>query len=152
MEEMTRLVWHYTTGQKHSLIMESGELQPTTIGVSYPEKGILWFSSNQYWEPTANKGAKIDGAMVTLSMEETRDNGYGLFRYGMRLDRLHPWKKLIKKSRMSKDVASGLEEVGKEQGADPSHWYGKTTVIPLKRIKSIQTMGDDNQWKDISPL
>src|SRR6476619_153404 len=48
--------WHYTTGQCAAMIIESKVLRPADCYISPREKAILWFSANQFWELTANKG------------------------------------------------------------------------------------------------
>lgn len=55
MNEVT-IAWHYTTGKKAALILESGELRPTNCNVPAGEKPVLWFSLRQSWEPSATKG------------------------------------------------------------------------------------------------
>ncbi len=47
--------WHYTTGDKYELIKKSGLLLPADIGISPPERPILWFSTHPRYEPTALK-------------------------------------------------------------------------------------------------
>ena len=47
--------WHYTTGTKLDLILAGGVLRPTDSYIPDDEKPILWFSSDAFWEPTANK-------------------------------------------------------------------------------------------------
>jgi hypothetical protein len=145
------LAWHYTTGEKFLLIVESGELRPTDIGVSYPEKPILWFSLEQKWEPTACKAILENGELKTLSMEETFEYGKGLVRFGIRLDSLHHWKKLIRKSQMAADMVKQLESTGLQQGADKNLWYGSIGIIPLSRCKSIQVMNNNGEWQEVSP-
>ncbi|UOA09186.1 hypothetical protein [Methylobacter sp. S3L5C] len=153
--EMVRIsnlktAWHYTTGEKFIKIVESGLLIPTSIGVEHPEKPILWFSSNQYWEPTACKAIYENNTITTLTMDETKTRGGGLVRFGLPLKDLHHWNKLIKKSKMSVNVALGLESAGVRQGANPNHWYGLTKAIPLSKCPYIEVIKDD-LWVRVKP-
>lgn len=140
-------VWHYTIGQNFIEIAESGFLKRASMGVTHPEKPILWFSSNQYWEPTANKCQLVDGEVVKLTMDETRSLGGGLMRFGISRDRLHQWDKLWKKAKIAPLVARALEDVGVDQGALPSHWFGLLKNIHLSETTSIQVMTDSG-WVD----
>ncbi len=148
---MVQLAWHYTTGEKFYQISNNHELRPSNIGVLPPEKPILWFSTNQYWENTANKATRENGEIVRLTMEETRRLGAGLVRFGVgvRSIPLHPWLKLWKKARMPREQAQQLEVVGRQQNADPSEWYGTTATIPIEKTKSLQIMDDDGNWEDV---
>ena len=97
---MINLAWHYTTGKKFIMISESEQLQPTAIGVRPPEKPILWFSKNPYWEKTANKAIQDNNKIKTLTMKQTFELGNGLYRFGIKVKRIHQWNKLKKKARM----------------------------------------------------
>ena len=144
------IAWHYTTGEHFLLIVESGELRPTDILVRPPEKPVLWFSINQRWEATACKGLVDGGQRRTLTMEETMQMCQGLVRFGVRLDRLHPWKKLQRKARMSERTIIMLEREGRRQGADPKDWYGRTTAVPIDRCASIQVMDESREWVEVT--
>src|SRR5262245_17530639 len=79
-----QLVWHYTTTQCLVKILTDGYLKPATAFVKPPEKPVVWFSTNQDWEETANKlGQTTDGSLVRLGREETAELGGGLIRIGV---------------------------------------------------------------------
>ena len=65
------------------MIIESKVLRPADCYISPREKAILWFSANQFWELTANKGIIDGGIRRTATMEETAHHGGGLFRFGV---------------------------------------------------------------------
>ena len=143
-----KMAWHYTTGEKFIQIVESGLLMPSSSGVEYPEKPIVWFSSNQYWEPTACKAKAENNTTIILTMDETSIGGRGLVRFGYPLKDLHHWSKLKEKSRMPESIALALEEEGIRQGANPSHWYGLTKTIPLSKCLCIQVI-ENNVWVEV---
>jgi hypothetical protein len=59
------LLWHYTVRPHILSILSDGVIKPATAFVSRRERPIVWFSSNQNWEQTANKSAAMeDGRIV----------------------------------------------------------------------------------------
>src|SRR5690242_12554077 len=92
------LAWHYTTGENFRLIVESGFLLPTAVGIGKHEKPVLWFSVAEFWEPTAAKMMLQNGQMVNMGMEGTYKHGGGLARFGVAVSKLVPWPKLARKA------------------------------------------------------
>lgn len=140
-------VWHYTTGQNFKQIVMSGVLLPTAKGVKPPERPILWFSADQYWEPTANKGMLGPGGKIrSLTMLETRQYGGGLVRFGYDAAKCLRGEDLCTAARMKPKIWKGLIKVGLEQLADPVNWYGTTDAVVLGDINAIEVMDDSLQW------
>jgi len=128
------IAWHYTTGQKFERIARSRELRPPSISFNPPERPILWFSLNQFWEQTANKAYRQeDGAIVQLDMLGTMEQGGGLVRVGVMVtdSRLHRWPRLAEEARMPEAVIEELSRVGVERGANPEDWAGMFTSVRL---------------------
>jgi hypothetical protein len=124
------VAWHYTTGNKASQILQSGYLNPATGFVSPPERPILWFSSNQFWEATANKGImQLNGVQRAATLEEMAARAGGLVRFGCPLDTLKPASVLRIEARMSYKVYRALCEAAHKVGSNPSEWYG--TLSPM---------------------
>ena len=143
----TLIAWHYTTGEKFSRIIADGFLRPSTIGVVAPEKPILWFSVNQTWEPTATKPlGRPDGSIQLLTMEECRDYGGGLCRFGIDSKSLIRWPELGKKAKIAPTLARGLCETAKTQGANPLDWFGTIKKVPVSRIARIDVMDENGAW------
>lgn len=130
-----KTAWHYTTGQKAKLILESGELKPTSAFIEPEEKPILWFSTNELWEQTANKMLGLpNGALRFLTMQETRDMGGGLFRFGMPTDQLIRWPRLARTANMKRKVQWTLEEAGLRGGADFREWCGLLEPVSIAAL------------------
>lgn len=146
------LVWHYSTGAGFRRIINSGRLQPATQFVDPPEKPILWFSSNQTWEPTANKLlVNPDGtASRSASKEETRELCGGLVRFGCRINRLHAWPEIASQAEMPDAVAQSLEKLALDAGSNPNDWYGTTEPIRLDEIESIEIEAGGS-WISVTP-
>lgn len=141
-------VWHYTTGTKLRLILADGFLRPTDHLISKGESPILWFSRDQYWEQTANKGVEIHGFNFTLSMEGTAVSGAGLFRFGVLRDGLINWPQLGKAAGMKSKVQRGLEKAAIKMGSDCSKWLGSLEPIRVRDCH-IQGMNPESRtWID----
>ncbi len=139
------IAWHYTTGQHFKRICESGILMPAATAVTPPEKPILWFSLNQYWEPTANKGWRNpDGTILTLTMQQTLERAAGLVRFGCPLRLLRGGEALRKEARMKSAVWKMPFDEGERQGANPCDWRG--TVKPLF-IDNLAVDVMSKEWK-----
>ena len=71
-----KLVWHYTTGDYFELIFESRTLCTTDAGIAPGERPAVWFSKDQFWEPTAQK------ATATIPAEADRATANALLHSG----------------------------------------------------------------------
>lgn len=136
------ICWHYTIGRYVPLIAESGVLELAAGGVHPPEKPILWFSSNPFWEVTASKW---NGKGRVYTMEEMAQ-AVGVVRFGISCERLIRWPEVGKRANMNFEIRKRLMKWGRSQGANPSEWYGSLTPIPLQEL--IFQILRDNQWID----
>src|SRR4029077_12352964 len=102
--------WHYTTGQCAAMIIESKVLRPADCDISPREKPIVWFSANQFWELTANKGIIDGGIRRTATMEETAHHGGGLFRFGVSEERLIRWPRIGELANIEPNMRRRLDE------------------------------------------
>jgi hypothetical protein len=129
-----KMAWHYTIGLYADSIRDSGELRPATAGVPAGETPVVWFSTRQLWEPTANKGC-IDSAghRIGLTFKQTVEHGGGGWRFGVPSDELIPWKRLIDEARIAPDFARGLVKSAQRSGADPAFWYGSLQSVLIAR-------------------
>src|SRR5580658_7140991 len=116
--------WHYTTGEKFKQIVADGFIRCATVNVPPNEKPIVWFSTNQEWEPTANKMVYREGKPVRCTIEETEQRGEGLVRFGVAPETApHDWSALKESSGMSGRMAQGMYQAAIEQGARPGDWW-----------------------------
>jgi len=138
------IAWHYTIGLKLPLIYESGVLRPTDVYIEKHEIPVLWFSTNTYWEPTSAKGL-LDVARP-LSMQENAEFGEGLYRFGMPASKLVRWPEIGKRAGIKAWIRNGLMRAGREQGAEPSQWYGTTKEIPIAGLL-FQQLVDFRRWE-----
>lgn len=148
--EAALLAWHYTTGENFERIVTVGFLQPSAIDVQPSERPVLWFSLEQHWEPTACKAWDEGGRLRLLTMEETRERGRGLVRFGVASERLTPWPRIRAIARIPPRIAQGLIRRAEEQGASPHFWLGTTSALPLEQIEAIDVM-EDSAWVRVRP-
>lgn len=129
------LAWHYTTGTCFMQIVDSGLLLPTAVFVAPPERPVLWFSTNQQFELTACKGVvRADGSRRTVSVEEMRDRGRGLVRFGLRPELLLAGAELREQARIPPRMWQALVHVSRIQGANPDQWLGTLQSVPVQDL------------------
>lgn len=141
------LLWHYTTWQCFENIVDDGVIRPTTAWIADEERPIVWFSSNQEWEPTSTKiYVPHDGEARRLSKEELRVRGNGLVRFGVnrRTARLD-WTAMKRLSGMSRDTARELKVIGRRLGSKPEWWFGSFDPVPRSEWVAIDVL-DEGRW------
>lgn len=144
------LAWHYTTGSHFLAIVESGRILPATAYVSGRERPIVWFSTNQQWEQTANKmWRRPDGKLQpTTTRGENYKLGGGLVRFGLPARNLTPWPKLGRKAGISRSMARALEFAAHDAGADPSEWSGCFEPVDVRDCV-VEALSDSGQWERV---
>lgn len=143
--ETEQLAWHYTTGEAFQAIMDSGILMTTSAGCPTHERSVLWFSMNQIWEPTANKAIIHNGQYRGLTMRETKERFGGLVRFGFPQSKLVPWLELWKHSGILPSHKRAMEKTGRAQGANPHHWMGCFSPIPVAELVA-EIMDQEYLW------
>ena len=140
--------WHYTISDRAWSIFSDGLIKPATAGVYHPEKPVVWFSTQQHWEPTANKVAVLrGGSMVHMTTKQMFDELAGeLFRFGIGTHHLLPWHRLARAARIPIKVQKGLIKAARAVRADPIKWYGTLEPVPvtdtiIQRFNPIK-----NEW------
>ena len=146
------IAWHYTTGEKFELIKKSGLLLPAEIGVVPPERPIVWFSTHRKFEPTAMKPlADGRGVIRMLTLEEMREMGKGLFRFGCPVGRLKFGENLRKEAKMTSIMWRALAKRGAQVKATSADWWGHVGPVALADV-SVEVMNDRQVWVAESPV
>ncbi len=145
------LLWHYTTGTRFREIVETGEIRAATTFVDPRERPIVWFSSNQDWEPTAWKlFIQPNGQTKDLRTPQEIAELFGLVRIGVdRATAPHDWPTLRRRSRMDGDIARALEKAGREVGSNPAWWYGSFDPVPRSKWRTVQSF-ESGTWTELS--
>lgn len=147
------IAWHYTTGAKLELILNSGVLRPADIGVEPPEKPILWFSLHPYYENSARKGLRDDSGRVTraATVAEMYEMGGGLFRFGCPINQLKHGEVLRKAAKMQSIVWRKLLKGAVAMGASAGDWWGHIGEVPIADLV-FEAMDDKLKWRPFEEL
>lgn len=149
------ILWHYTNGINLKRILEVKCIRPATTLVPKCERPVVWFSSNQEWEPTATAlyVKKVVGGQTCLVPEEEAEAIVkGVWRIGVEQSTApHGWERLVFLSHMHPAVARGLESAAKAHGADPSEWFGTFHPVTSDKWMAVQKRVD-GMWCDLEDL
>lgn len=148
MMDTRNLAWHYTTAFHIQAILESEMLRPTGIGIKPPEKPILWFSTNKYWENTVIKSLSDDEAQGFLSRDQLMFVTQAFFRFGVPMKGLLFGTMLKQKARMPNMAWRNLLAGAKVNKADFTEWCGTFESIALQNTV-IEVMYDDMRWRPL---
>lgn len=161
---MPRL-FHYTYSHKLEAIKRSGGLEASNAGARVldngvevdrkgsTEKRVLWFSTNRSFEQTAVKKTMQNGSLVRGNfLEHART--IGLVRFELKNSTYHEvlhWKDLASKAGITYSQRQKMEKAGREQGANPSEWYGvilenRTLFLHSLSIQRLDTFGEKPAW------
>jgi hypothetical protein len=134
------MIWHYTYDQCFVLIREDGFIKPAAAFLGPGEKGITWFSKEQFWEPTVTKGLALkDGTVKDLDMLGLREHGHLLIRIGVDPETApYTWSELKSLSGMQTEIATALASTAKRKGANPSRWRGTFEAVHADKWKSVE--------------
>jgi len=128
-------VFHYTTGQKLRLILNSGQITPGTARVPISEKPVAWFSTSPHWEPTATK-SPLPGLAGQLATAKAQD---GLVRISVPGSAApHGFGELPALAGTTPETWLGLLLAGLELGADPNTWRFSLTPVPSCLFQDVE--------------
>jgi hypothetical protein len=140
-------LYHYTTGQKLIQIMECGYLKPSAAGGKPDERPLLWFSTSKNYEPTALKMVVCPFKKFRVLSQKEQRELVGNVRFRLRLGSviLLNWRESCKVAEISTKERKGLENAGKEMGANPKNWFSTLNCVPVEAL-SIEIETADG-WK-----
>lgn len=127
-----RKLYHYTTGEKLALILESGYLKPSAAGGSPGELPLLWLSTAKEIEPTALKLMQgIDGRLYQLTREQQRELAGNVRFVLLAPVELLPWRDACKAARITSGERKRMEHAGAAMGASRKDWYATPQALPI---------------------
>lgn len=137
---------HYTTGVHMRLILADGFLKPYTP-VRPPEKGIVYFTVRETYEPTAVKGVAVENVGVRLlTIEEMERELDGLYRIGVSDSYpLKPWIEINRLARVPDRDRREMERIACEKGSDPFKFWGTLRPVPMKDWGAVEKFRD-GKW------
>ena len=106
-------------------------IRPATPLVEPPERPIVWFSKNQFWERTVTKSMKFsDGRSIELDFKGMVKHGVFPVRIGVLPETApYDWLALRTISHMKPEMADGLVRVAEEVRAGPRDWRGTFSPV-----------------------
>ena len=139
------LIWHYTSLVHLEMIEKDQCLKVSNAEREFGFNPALWFSKNDFWEPTATK-MKSNGNCLTINQQlET----IGMIRIGVEFtDNMISWKKYKHFSKMPVQMYDSMAEIGIEKGGNPDDWFCLFSDLPSKYWKTIEEY-DGKKWVDI---
>lgn len=140
------IVWHYTVGACIERILADRELRPSTMAQGR-EKGILWFSANPDWEPTAGKALVVNGSKQPLDRAGTEQWYGGLYRIGASPSVLTSWTELKQMTGYKPESITILEKWASKLQANPLDWWGARDKIGSEHWLTIEHF--DDGWKEL---
>ena len=141
----TTILWHYTFLPHLESILRDGLIKPATALVEPPERPIVWFSRNQFWERTVTKSMKFsDGRWIELDFKGMVKHGVFPVRFGVLPETApYDWLALRTISHMKPEMADGLVRVAHQVGADAQDWFGTFTPVPMEGWVDLQVYKND---------
>ncbi|WP_210499219.1 hypothetical protein [Vibrio crassostreae] len=147
-------LFHYTTGNKLKMIIDSGLLRPTeefTLNPSPTGKRIkppVWLSKNETLEPAAIKPVMAGGVKKKLPVEKFA-NHFGLYRIQVKPSgKTLSFPRLVRAMGLPSGEARDMANAAVADGCDVSDWYGYIGKIKVKDFLSIEKY-DDGDWIEI---
>jgi hypothetical protein len=146
------MIWHYTAGDSFRSIFYSKVIRAATARITPGEKPIVWFSTEEWWEPTVTKGRRRpDGTIEDLGMDALHAAGFMLWRIGVTPETApHTWSELKELSGMPSDVATRLAKIAKQMGGNASRWRGTFTPVQAESWKTIEFFSG-SAWVTFDP-
>jgi len=141
-------IYHYTSGQHLTKILESGELRVSEWEIKNRVRPpALWFSLNTIWEPTATKMTSKNGMLITLTKEEQHRMA-GLYRFSIEFkeEKLCSWgryKHVVSNTPLT--MYRQMELSGIQKGANPKDWYASFKNIKLDQCVVLEKW-DGKKW------
>jgi len=133
--------YHYTTRDRALFIIGMEVIVPATASVNAGEKPLVWFSRNDRWEPTATKLIQYEGLPLRRATWEEMVR-FEPVRFAVLAKTLIPWADIPSATGMKRRVAKELAEIGRVQGANPSHWMGSLDPVHLSSVLAIEQYVD----------
>ena len=138
--------WHYTIGHHFLIIDKIGALIPYGGAKNDPlepnEKQGIWFSTEPFWEPTAQKWDLVG---KLLGMQGTYEKGGGLIRIGIEPNTV----KLVSFNRYAKTIsairADGMRLRARLQGGNCKRHFVTYARVPCEQWAAVERY-DGQKW------
>jgi hypothetical protein len=140
------LAWHYTLGANLLGILENGHILPTDQpDTPVTECPVVWFSLNQYYDPSAAKSIELNGVKQPSTLPVMRQLGNGVYRLGISPAVLLSGEALRRQAHISKDRWKALVKKAQGGGNSASDWLGSIDPVVASDCV-IEMLNDDLRW------
>jgi hypothetical protein len=141
------MIWHYTVKQRLDLILSDRLIRPAIRYVDLEkEKPVVWFSSNQIWEETANKMWRDSSGLHPLNKEQTHNLAGGLARIGVSPETApHTWSDFKRLSGVESEKAQELYQAAITLGGTPSEWFVSLEPVSAEKWLAVE-LYDGANW------
>jgi hypothetical protein len=148
----TGTVWHYTVGDNFHKIIKTGVIVQSGLGQLKRLKPVVWFSKNQFWEPTASKKHPQNPELDLATWQENAKFYNGVYRIGADLSKtpMLPWSIAPQIILFTAKGTRNLEDSGRAVGANPNDWFACLNAVRRDEWTAIQVL-EDGAWKDFAP-
>lgn len=138
------MIRHYTVGDSFNEILRDNLIRPATAYIPKHEKPIVWFSTEEFWEPTVSKGLLLaDGTIKDLNMTDMLAKNMSLFRIGVDPDTAPlRWSDIKEQSGMLGETARNLAARAKKVGGNPSRWRGTFEPVSIEQWRAIDRLNN----------
>lgn len=148
--------YHYTLGIKLPDIFTEGFLRTSPREPRYPERPVVWLSSNPEYERSALKiGVRPDGTAQSLTLEAMAAHGRGVFRFRLIEvppdNPVLPWDLLKSRAKMPEKLRRRLIERARECGANPREWFGTLAPIAVEHLL-LESLDAEGRWIVVDTL
>lgn len=142
------MLWHYTVGDWWELILKDEVIKLADKNVPKYERAVVWFSSSDNWEETANKSVMTPDGLHDCDREDTALIGHGLFRIGVAPEVApYRWNDYKKLSGIKAKHANALYGVAIMRGSRPGDWYVSFDPVPKDKWLAVQKW-EESAWID----
>jgi len=150
-----KLVYHYTNGVVIDAILNDGFIKLATAGIKPPERPAAHFSTNPFWDASANRGTTVlkkgdypvgQEFEANLSKDfEHRpfdaawmDKHMGRYRIGVLPEAApHGWRSYVKLARVDPELVKVFE---KGELGNPDEWRHSFQPVPSKLWRTVEKL------------
>lgn len=137
---MTARIFHYTIGNYLPSILTEG-LRLATVGVAAFVRPAVWFSTEPFWEQTANKRGMINGEWGGLDRIETERRYGGLVRIEVGPEAApYRWKDYEHLSGETRSNLKALKRSARANGANPAMWHVSFDPVPPSKFVTVEVL------------
>jgi hypothetical protein len=145
-------IWHYTVRDFFAGIVRDRAIKPAAAFAGGQARPVVWFSTNQDWEPTAAKNLTCaDGSVRLLQRDELYTIGITPLRIGTLASVApHTWHDYKRLGEMPAKISSNVVALAARLNSKTSWWFATFDPVPRDQWVSVEHF-DGWQWRPMPP-